>query len=109
MLNESCPNFDQSQIQDEGGDFQLEKIEDVSYFDLEVVEVHNVNDVNLAKPHATSALANAKFLDTCKRSIAVPSNEHGYKLCDGHEDEDLNPIEKRRAYKRIWQQKYKLH
>lgn len=75
-------------MQDEGGDFQLEETKSVSYFDLEVVEVHNANDVDLVKPHATSALANAKLPDTCERFIAMPSNEQGYNLHDGHEDED---------------------
>lgn len=104
-LDESCLNFDKSQVQVEGGDLRLAKAKDVSCFDLEVIEVHNANDVNFAETHATSVLVDVELLDACygKRFIIVPSSEHGYNLRNDHKDEDLTLIKKRRAYKKIWQ------
>ncbi len=88
----------------------MAKIEDVNYFDIEVIEVNNANNVDLAKSHVANVLADVKLLDVRdgESSIALPSNSHGYNLCDNHKDEDLILIEKRRAYKRIWEWKYKL-
>ncbi len=56
-------------------------------------------------------LVDVELLDACygKRFIIVPSSEHGYNLHNDHKDEDLTLIKKRRAYKKIWQWKYKLH
>ncbi len=86
------------------------KLKSVNYFDLEVIEVHNAINVDLAKTHVANVLANAELpnVRNGESFIALPSNSHGYSLCNNHKDEDLTLIEKGRAYKRIWQWKYKL-
>jgi hypothetical protein len=77
----------------------LAKIEDVNYFDLEVIEVNNANNVDLTKSHVANVLADAELPNVRdgESSIAVPSNSHFYNLCNNHKDEDLILIEKRRA------------
>jgi hypothetical protein len=79
-LDESCPKFDHNQIQDEVNDLRLEKVKDVNRFDLEVIEVHNANNVDLVKTHVANVLADAKLPNVCdvESFIIVPSNSHGY-------------------------------
>lgn len=86
------------------------KNKNVNYFDLEVIEVHNAINVDLAKTHVANVLANVELpnVRNGESFIALPSNSHGYSLCNNHKDEDLTLIEKGRAYRRIWQWKYKL-
>jgi hypothetical protein len=57
------------------------------------------NDLNLVELQDVSELEEAKLPNLCrdKGSIAMLANSHGYTLCDGHQDEDLSSIEKRKA------------
>lgn len=94
-LNDSCLDLGSTHV-------------DVSC-DFEVAVAQIDNDLNLVELQDVGELEEAELQNFHRDEgfITMLATSHGYTL-RGHQDEDLSLIKKRKVYKRIWQQNYKL-